>query len=101
MNRQQIAYDYLVACKTQESYEQQLTNAVRLFRPDNEVVSVADPLRRAYNNLVSDTLGARTFEWLLWWQYECDYGKHPKAFEINNVEYREVTQLEFTHIITK
>ena len=101
MNPQQIAYDYLTACKTQESYEQHLTNALRLLCQDNEVISVSDTLRRAYEGVVCYALGAQTFEWLLWWQYECDYGEDPKAFAINHIEYSDVTQLQFTHIITQ
>jgi hypothetical protein len=101
MNPQQIAYDYLVACQVQSCYEQQLAKALRLFCEDNEVISVSDTIRLAYDKLVVHTLGQEVFEWLLWWQYDCDYGKHPKVFVINNVEYREVTQLKFTELITQ
>jgi hypothetical protein len=101
VNRQQIAYEYLNACQVQSFYEQHLTNALRLFCEDNEVISVSDDIRRAYDNLIIATLGQTTFEWLLWWQYDCDYGKNPKGFTINNQEYHEVTQLKFTELITQ
>ena len=101
MNPQQIAYDYLVACQVQSCYEQQLANALRLFCEDNEVISVSDTIRLAYDKLVVNTLGQEVFEWLLWWQYECDYGEDPKSFTLNQQEYSDVTQLEFTHIITQ
>lgn len=101
MNRQQIAYEYLAACQVQSCYEQKLAQALRLFCEDNEVISVSDNIRVAYDNLIIATLGQTTFEWLLWWQYDCDYGKNPKQFSINHVEYCDVTQLKFTELITQ
>lgn len=101
MNPQQIAYDYLCASQTQECYELKLNQALQLLSPDNNITSTADPIRTAYNNLVRDTLGGATFDWLLWWMYECDYGNSPKAFAIDNTDYCAVSQLEFTHLITK
>ena len=101
MNPQQIAYEYLNACQVQSCYEQHLTNALRLFCEDNEVISVSDTIRLAYDNLIISTLGQPVFEWLLWWQYDCDYGKNPKRFTINNQEYFQVTQLQFTELITQ
>ena len=101
MNQQQIAYDYLTSSQTQECYELKLCQALQLLSADNQLVSVSDPLRTAYNNLVRDTLGTQAFEWLLWWQYECDYGNSPLAFTINNTDYCDVTQLQFTYLITQ
>lgn len=101
MNKQQIAYEYLAACQVQSCYEQQLAKALQLFCEDNEVVSVSDTIRLAYDNLIIATLGQEVFEWLLWWQYDCDYGRTPKRFTIDHQEYLEVTQLKFTELITQ
>ena len=101
MNKQQIAYEYLNACQVQSCYEQKLNAALKLFCEDNEVISVSDTIRLAYDKLIVNTLGQEVFEWLLWWQYDCDYGKNPKRFTIDGQEYHEVTQLQFTHIITQ
>jgi hypothetical protein len=98
---QQIAYEYLAASQTQECYELKLNQALQLLSADNQLVSVSDPLRTAYNNLVASALGTQAFEWLLWWQYECDYGNSPKQFTINNTDYCGVTQLQFTYLITQ
>ena len=101
MSPQQIAYEYLCANQTQECYELLLNQALQLLGADNRLASFADPLRTAYNNLVASALGTQAFDWLLWWQYECDYGNSPKQFTINHVDYCDVSQLQFTHLITQ
>ena len=101
MNPQQIAYDYINAHQVQRCYEDKVNQALQLLNPDNQIFGLCDSLSTAYDKLVLSTLGEDTFEWLLWWMYECDYGRDPKSFTINHVEYSDVTQLQFTHIITQ
>lgn len=101
MNPQQIAYDYINAHQVQRCYEEQVNQALQLLNPDNQIFGLCDSLSTAYDKLVLSTLGEDTFEWLLWWMYECDYGRDPKAFAIDNTDYRDVTTLQFTYLITQ
>lgn len=83
----QIAYDYASSMKHQTAATQQLSTALRSLGSDTEVISVATPLERAYTDLVEQLLEQPLFTWLMWWMYDCDYGKQSLLFYVDNVSY--------------
>ena len=101
MNKQQIAYNYLNACYTQRCYEDQVNKALQLLNPDNQVFGLSDHMDNAYTSLIQELLGTDIFDWLLWWQYDCDYGKIPRGFAIDNIQYNteDMTQLKFLELV--
>jgi hypothetical protein len=97
----QIAYKYIQACQVQACYEDQVATAFQLINSDNQVYGLADPILKAYRELVVDLLGPQQFEWLEWWQYETDYGKDNMDFKILDREYTTegMTLLKFLDIV--
>lgn len=100
LNKFDIAYTYIQACQVQECYEEKLNEALGLFCPDNTVFSLSDHLHTPYQNLVKSIIGEDAFEWICWWQYECDYGKEAMDFVIDNTEYTtdNMTTFKFLEI---
>jgi hypothetical protein len=97
----QIAYRYIQACQVQACYEDQVSAAFQLINPDNEVYGLADPLHKAYRELVANLLGFEQFEWVEWWQHETNYGKVDMDFKIAGAEYTTagMTLLKFLDIV--
>ena len=87
MDKTKIAYEYIQACQVQSCYEDKVNQAFALINPDNQVFGLADPLRKAYEELVLEILGEDIFDWLCYWQYEADYGKNSLDIVIDGVEY--------------
>jgi hypothetical protein len=101
MNAQEIAYKYIQACQVQSNFEQKLDQALGLLCADNQLISVSDPIHKAYLELVQDILGEELFDWVQWWQYETDYGREPRDFTVNNQEYTTdgMTLLKFLELV--
>jgi hypothetical protein len=101
IHTKQIAYRYIQACQVQECYETQLCTALQQINPDNQVFGLGDPIRKAYRELVANLLGFEQFDWVEWWQYECDYGKDARDFTINGTEYStdDMTALKFLDLV--
>lgn len=87
MNKLDIAYNYVQACRTQQTYEESLNKTLQLLCPDNYVVALADTLHGPYQELLIEVLGEEAFDWIQYWQYEADYGTAAMDFIINDVEY--------------
>ena len=101
MNTKEIAYRYIQACQVQECYEHKLTEALALLCPDNQIMSVSDPVRKGYRELVEELVGKQQFEWIEWWQYDADYGKDARDFVIDGTEYTtdDITTLKFLDLV--
>ena len=101
MDKKKIAYEYIQACQVQSCYEDQVSAAFQMLNADNQVFGLADPLHKAYMDLVIELLGEELFDWIQWWQYETDYGKDPKDFAVNNQEHTTdgMTLLKFLDIV--
>jgi hypothetical protein len=101
LTHKQIAYQYIQACQVQSCYENQMNTALQQINPDNQVFGLADPLHKGYRELVEHILGQSAFEWVEWWQYECDYGMDARDFALNNVEYStdDMTTLSFLELV--
>lgn len=96
-----IAYDYCMAHIQQTAGTDQLNTALRALGSDNYLVSLCEPLERAYTDLVSDLLGPQLWDWLTWWMYEADYGSRTMEFSIDGVEYNpeDMTLYRFLEIV--
>jgi len=97
----EIVYRYIQACQVQECYETQLCTALQQINPDNQVFGLADPIRKAYRELVEELVGKQQFDWVEWWQYEADYGKDARDFVVAGVEYNtdDMTTLKFLELV--
>ena len=87
----QIAYDYAMAHLQQSAAIDQLNCALCSLGADNLVFSLCEPLESAYNKLVEELLGPELWDWLMWWMYECDYGKTSMEFTIDDASYCPTT----------
>jgi len=87
MDKLKLAYDYITACQVQSCYENKINQTFQLINPDNQVFGLADPLHKAYEELVLEILGEPIMDWVYYWQYEADYGKNSLDFVINDREY--------------
>jgi hypothetical protein len=96
-----IAYDYCMALQTQRARDQAVDLALRCINPDNQIFGLADAVEGPYTELVAQLLGPELFDWLMWWMYETDCGKHPMLFEIDGVSYdpTEMTLYRFLEIV--
>jgi hypothetical protein len=103
MNTKEIAYRYIQACQVQECYEHKVSKAFELLCPDNQLMGLSDPISKPYRELVQELIGETTFDWIQWWQYDCDYGKDSREFVINGQEYStdDMTVLKFLDIIVE
>ena len=101
MNLKQISYDYIKACQIQECFERAVNTAVKQLDPDNEIFSLSTYAQQAYTRLVEELVGNQAFEWILWWQYEAEYGTKNVGFTINNTAYnaQHTTTLKFLEIV--
>lgn len=97
----EIVYRYIQACQVQECYELKLAQTLQLLCPDNQLMSLSDPIRKPYRDLVEDLVGKTAFDWVEWWQYETDYGKDARDFKISDQEYTtdDMTTIKFLDII--
>ena len=100
MDKLKIAYDYVQACQVQGCYEDKINRAFQLLNPDNTLFGLSDPLRLRYEELVQTILGEQVFEWIQYWQYDCDYGKESRDIVINDVEYnvQDMTLYKFLEV---
>lgn len=94
MNTQKIALDYAQATHLQTEAEDRLNLAFGALGSDNMVMSLAEPIFRAYTKLIQEILGPKAWDWLIWWMYETDSGTKPMEFTLNEVDYCP-TQLTF------
>ena len=99
MNNQKIAGNYIEAIKIQTEAEDQLNLAFGNLGSDNMILSLAEPIQRAYTALIQEILGLKHWDWLTWWMYETDFGKKPMHFYITDVEY-DPSQLTFDEFWT-
>jgi hypothetical protein len=101
IHTKQIAYRYIQACQVQDCYEDQVSAAFQLINSDNQVYGLADPLHKAYRELVANLLGFEQFEWVEWWQYETNYGKDDMNFVVAGAKYttKGMTLLKFLDIV--
>ena len=101
INTKEIAYRYIQACQVQRCYENKVHTAFELLNPDNTVFGLSDHIHKAYQELVLELVGEPAFDWILWWQYDCDYGKDPRDFVINDKEYTTdgMTTLKFLDLV--
>lgn len=99
MNNQKIAFNYIEATKIQTEAEDQLNLAFGNLGSDNMILSLAEPIFRAYTALVQEILGPEAWDWLTWWMYETDSGTKNMGFTIDNVEY-DPSQLTFDEFWT-
>ena len=100
MDKLKLAYDYITACQAQSAYEHHINQGFQLLNPDNQVFGLADPLHKAYLELVLEILGEEAFDWIQYWQYEADYGRASMDFQINDVEYntQDITLYKFLEV---
>lgn len=96
-----IAYDYCMANITQRAGEEAVSQAFASLGSDNLIFGLAEPIEGAYTELVAELLGPELFEWLMWWMYECDYGKTNMGFQVNGVDYdpSQMTLYKFLEIV--
>lgn len=87
MNIQEIAYQYVQACKTQAAREETLNNALAAFCSDNQVFDLANSLHTAYRQVVLELVGEHMMDWIEWWQYEAEYGEASMDFQIDGEAY--------------
>lgn len=87
MNTQEIAYQYVQACKTQAAREEALCSALAAFCGDNQVFDLASSVREAYRQVVLELVGNTMMDWIEWWQYEADYGMNGMDFQIDGESY--------------
>ena len=87
MNTQEIAYQYVQACKTQAAREEALCDALALFCGDNQVFDLASSVREAYRQVVLELVGNTMMDWIEWWQYEAEYGEASMDFQIDGEAY--------------
>lgn len=91
MNLQEIAYQYIQACKLQEAQEDQVHKALAAICPDNMVMGLADTIHKPYKTLIRYLVGEQVWDWMEWWQYEADYGSKPLHFSIDGKKYDPTT----------
>lgn len=96
-----IAYNYAMACKQQEAQEDIINAAFVGLGSDNQILSLATPLKEAYTDLVARTIGPELSDWLSWWMYETDYGSLNMEFIIDGVKYnpQDITLYKFLEIV--
>lgn len=96
-----IAYDYVQALLTQNAGELWIQRAFNTLGSDNQVFSLSDPLRKAYANLVQESIGDHLWDWLDWWIHECDFGGVHREFTIMNKTYNTelLTLYSFLEIV--
>lgn len=87
MKIQEIAYQYVQACTTQEAQEYNLHKAFTAINPDNCIMDLAEPIRRPYRNLIQHLVGVQMMDWIEWWQYEAECGKKSMEFSIDGQAY--------------
>lgn len=87
MKLQEIAYQYVQACKLQESQEYALHKAFSALNSDNMIMDLAEPIRRPYRNLIQHLVGVQMMDWIEWWQYETEYGSKSMEFIIDGQAY--------------
>ena len=97
----QIAYDYCMAMILQQANDQRLDQALRCINPDNQVFGLADAVEGPYTKLVAELVGPELMDWLMWWMYECDYGKVNMEFVIDSISYdpTQMTLLKFLETV--
>jgi len=96
-----IAYDYVQALLTQNAGEAWIQRAFNTLGSDNQVFSVSDPLRKAYAELVKESIGEHLWDWLEWWIYETDFGEKQGNFVCAGQEYSapDITLYKFLEIV--
>lgn len=87
MNLQEIAYQYVQACRTQETQEYAVHKALAALNSDNMILDLAEAIRRPYRNLIQQLVGVQMMDWIEWWQYEAEYGSKPLHFTIDGTTY--------------
>lgn len=100
MNKLDIAYNYVQACQVQETHERLINVTLGYLCPDNQVFSLCEPVLKYYQELVLELLGEEAFDWIQYWQYESDYGRQPRDFSIDGVEYNtnDMTLYKFLEV---
>lgn len=101
MNTQEIAYQYVQACRTQAAREDALSNALAAFCGDNQVFDLASALHIAYRQVVLELVGEPMMDWIEWWQYEADYGEASMDFSIDGEAYntQDMTFYKFWELV--
>jgi len=61
--------------------------------PDCELMAPIFAIWEAYTESVSELVGDN-YEWLKWYEYECDMGKEPKEALLSNNQWIEVKTIE-------
>lgn len=96
-----IAYDYVQALIIQNAGEYWVERAFIGLGSENQVFSLSDPLRKAYAELVKESIGEHLWDWLEWWIYEADFGGKSLLFTIKQETYNppEITLYKFLEIV--
>ena len=96
-----IAYDYVQALLTQNAGEFWVQRAFNTLGSDNQVFSLSDPLRKAYAELVQESIGEHLWDWLEWWIYETNFGENSMLFTIQQETYdpTNLTLYKFLEIV--
>lgn len=96
LDLRQIADTWVQAQIIAEARTIQLNNALQAISPDNQVLEL-DVTNRHYTRLVRELVGPQAWDWICWWCWECDYGRHPREFTISDVAYTttDMTFLKF------
>ena len=99
--KHKLIYEFAQAILLQDTYEANVSKALRSLGSDNEIVSLADPLRNVLNSLMLNLAGPELYEWLMWWIYETEHGTKDMCFTIDGTKYdpTKITLYRFLELV--
>lgn len=80
--KHQLIYNYVQAVKTQDTYEHTVGVALRCLGSENEISTLAGPLRDCLADFLMNLAGPELFEWTMWYIYETNYGQTSAEFMV-------------------
>ena len=87
MDFNQLAHDYCEAVRCQDFLESKLSDLLKVFSADNNIVSTSAHIQKAYAKQTKLLVGDELFDWLEYWLYECDYGTKAMRVTKDNTEF--------------